>query len=188
MSGIITLKDYKGSNIEKSYETQRMFTPIAESREAFEKSQHARHKYVRIDNGKYIYDNDKMSKEDHEETRMYHAKLAKEHNEKGHDDQRAYHAKLAREHDELANDKKSRKENSNDKVQNALDKKHRDHLARTDQDDDPREERANGIEKESLNKPKSKKEREEEYESKLNKSIDVDEILFGNGILEKLQC
>lgn len=67
------------------------------------KSMHGKHKYLKIENGKYIYDHFKMTSKDHH-------KVSEEHNDKrqllqehgGDKDKLEMHSKLAKEHEDIA--------------------------------------------------------------------------------------
>lgn len=99
-----------------------------------EKGAHANHKYLRIENGKYIYDHSKMTYQDHQKASQFHQEKAEQEKyarvanggrelNKETDKAVKYHSDLAEEHDQLR-----------------MEKQHRDHMASRDYDDDPREE------------------------------------------------
>lgn len=99
----ISLDDYTGSNIEKAYNPAPVFD--------IEKSAHKDHKYLKIENGKYIYDHLKMTSKDHIEASEFHVKekekLDKEYGiEHGGEDQ-LQHKLLSEEHDKLSYKKES---------------------------------------------------------------------------------
>lgn len=97
----ISLGDYNDSNIEKAYNPAPVFD--------IEKSAHKDHKYLKIEDGKYIYDYSKMTSKDHIEASEFHKNEA-ERWKKGfkQTSSEVYkHEKLAKEHDALSYKKES---------------------------------------------------------------------------------
>ena len=66
----LTLKDFEGSPILKSYKTE----PLEKAKQG---SHHSKHKYLKIENGKYIYDYDKMTSKDHHDAAEFHENLGR---------------------------------------------------------------------------------------------------------------
>lgn len=92
MRKFVTSADFKGTNIEKSYQTDEIFKGGKKG------TTHAKHKYLEIKDGKYIYDHAKMTSKDHFETAKKHMSDAAKHSMLG---QKDYEGKL----DSFGNDK-----------------------------------------------------------------------------------
>jgi hypothetical protein len=87
---------------------------------------HKTHKYLKIENGKYIYDHDKMTSKDHFESAQHHINLSG----KRENDGEKYHEKLALNHDKLGWSKKIKEADQLTKAQQELDKKRKDTIAK----------------------------------------------------------
>ena len=104
-----SLNDFTGTNIAKSYESIKI-------EKAKKGNPHSKHKYLKIVDGKYIYDESKMTSKDHVKARDFHRK---EHSKyvmgindiklNEHKHLRDYHSKLAKE--KVESEKSGEKEN-----------------------------------------------------------------------------
>ena len=100
------LDDFKDSNIQKSYESIKI-------EKAKKGSHHSKHKYLKIVDGKYIYDESKMTSKDHEEAAKFHEEEYKFHDKKesnGTGDRKnsmdaITHGLLSNHHEKLAKEK-----------------------------------------------------------------------------------
>jgi hypothetical protein len=72
----VTSKDFKGTLIEKSFQSDETF---ATTKDLIEKSAHSKHKYLKIENGKYIYDHSKMTSKDHHDAAEHHSESLERH-------------------------------------------------------------------------------------------------------------
>lgn len=97
-----------------------------EEDDTLQKARHQRHKYLRIENGKYIYDYDSMSPDDHRKAKEFHRKEGDKVHEKlinspdtvknamkGRGQIRDNHYDEARKHEKLAKEKEDKKTTMN---------------------------------------------------------------------------
>lgn len=105
----LILKDFEGRQIMKSYQNDEIFKA--------KKGPHQKHKYLRIENGRYIYDEAKMSTKDHKEAADYHFNKFEEARKKPHkksdtfyDKEKQLHHEEWYKHKKLAEEKEKSKE------------------------------------------------------------------------------
>lgn len=98
------LGDFKGTAIEKAYGVDPIFDKT--NKNDIEKAAHQKHKYLKIENGKYIYDHSQMTKQDHLDASEIHIKYVQDHaSDKKKDAAYGDHFDLYEKHKKLAKEK-----------------------------------------------------------------------------------
>lgn len=129
MTKHLSLSDFRGSNIEKAYAANDEFNSQFRKDLIEKGGSHKNHKYLRIENGKYIYDHSKMTAQDHRDEQQFHNERAKHHLDnwerskqtKKDEHELVKHVKhvdMANEHQKLANDKYESETESQKKFKN----------------------------------------------------------------------
>lgn len=86
------------------------------------KGPHKNHKYLRIENGKYIYDESKMNASNHKEAGLHHSNQKTTLKEQGKHVDADYHAELEDKHNKLAEEKEKTEASSSKKYTGTIGK------------------------------------------------------------------